>query len=121
VPLQLYRDRYPELKSLDAHYGPPGEKTLIGNSFKGVPPENNRITRNVCIGKWLDVSWHAKPGMFDVRENFVTTDPAQMAGAGTGFRLPEDSPAWKLGFKAIPFDQIGLRPDADRQRLGRIE
>jgi hypothetical protein len=33
------------------------------------------------------------------------------------FRPPPDSPAWELGFKPIPFDQIGLYVDAYRQAL----
>ena len=117
VPAVLYRERYPALKSLDAYYGPPGGPGIVGAAFKGVPPEGNVIVRNVCVGKWFDVGWHGKPGMFDVRDNFVTTDPKQVGVAADGFRLPRDSPAWKHGFQPIPFDQIGPRPDADRDSI----
>jgi len=113
VPAALYRERYPALKSLDAYYGPPGGPAIVGAAFKGVPPEGNVVARNVCVGKWLDVGWHGKPEMFDMRDNFVTTDPKQVGTAADGFRLPKDSPAWKQGFQPIPFDQIGPRPDAD--------
>ncbi|PYJ59760.1 MAG: hypothetical protein DME24_11920 [Verrucomicrobia bacterium] len=109
VPSALYRERYPALKSLDAYYGPPGGPAVVGAAFKGVPPEGNVIARNVCVGKWLEVGWHGKPEMFEVRDNFVTTDPKQVGVAADGFRLPKDSPAWKLGFQPIPFDQIGPR------------
>ena len=117
VPLALYRERYPALKSLDTYYGPPGGPAIVGAAFKGVPPEGNVIVRNVCVGKWLDVGWHGKVEMFDVRENFVTTDPKQVASAADGFRLPKESPAWKHGYLPIPFDQIGPRRDADRNSI----
>jgi hypothetical protein len=117
VPSALYREHYPALKSLDAYYGPPGGPAIVGAAFKGVPPEGNVIARNVCVGKWLDVGWHGKPQLFEVRDNFVTVDPKQVGAAADGFRLPKDSPAWKIGARPIPFDQMGPRPDADRKRL----
>lgn len=120
VPSALYRERYPAMKSLDAYYGPPGGPAIVGEAFKGVPPEGNVIARNVCVGKWLDVGWHAKAELFELRDNYVTADPKQVAAAADEFRLPKNSPAWKLGFQPIPFDQIGPRPDADRKRLARI-
>src|SRR5207237_9887912 len=121
VPSAFYRDRYPALKTLDAYYGPPDGPAIVGAAFKGVPPGGNVIARNVCVGKWLDVGWHGKPEMFEVRSNFVTTDPKQVAVAEEGFRLPKDSPAWRLRFQPIPFDQIGPRPDTDRKRLAQFE
>ncbi len=117
VPAALYRERYPAMKSLDAFYGAPGGPAVTGPGFKGVPPDGNVVARNVAVGKWLDLGWNAKPEMFDVRDNYSTTDPAQVL---PGFQLPKDSPAWKLGFKPIAFDQIGLRRDADRQGLAPI-
>ena len=35
-------------------------------------------------------------------------DPGFVDAAREDFRLKPDSPAWKLGFKPVPFDQIGL-------------
>ena len=119
VPSALYRERYPALKSLDAFYGPPVGPAIVGAGFKGVPPEGNVIARNVCVGKWLDVGWHGKLEMFDVRDNFVTTN--QVASPADDFKLPRDSPAWKHGFQPIRFDQIGPRPDADRKRLAQFK
>src|SRR6266568_2044525 len=121
VPSALYRGRYPALKTLDAYYGPAGGPAIVGAAFKGVPPEGNVIARNVCVGKWLDIGWNGKPEMLEVRDNFVTTDRKQVGAAADGFRLPKDSPAWRLGFQPIPFDQIGPRPDADRRRLAQFE
>lgn len=42
----------------------------------------------------------------------VVADPKFIAGRN--FQLAEDSPAWKLGFKAIPADKIGLYDDPRR-------
>ncbi|HXJ56193.1 MAG TPA: right-handed parallel beta-helix repeat-containing protein [Verrucomicrobiae bacterium] len=110
VPAALYRQRYPALRSLDAYYGPPGGPPIVGTAFQGVPPEGNVIARNVCVGKWFDAGWHSKVELFDVHNNFVTTDPTQVAAPAQGFQLRQDSPAWKLGFQPIPFDQIGPQP-----------
>lgn len=120
VPDALYRERYPEMKSLDAHYGAPGGPATTGTNFQGVPPENNVILRNVSAGKWLDVGWHARKEMFEVRDNFVTNDLRYAAGPAEGFRLPKDSPVWKLGFRPIPFREIGPRENADRRRLAHL-
>lgn len=117
VPLAFYRERYPAMKSLDAYYGPPGGPAIIGDDFKGVPPEGNVIAQNVAVGKWFEAGWHANKEMFDVRDNFVTSDAKQIGNASEGFRLPKDSPAWALGFKEIPFAQIGIQKNADRDRL----
>ncbi|HAV64685.1 MAG TPA: hypothetical protein DCY13_20255, partial [Verrucomicrobiales bacterium] len=121
VPATLYRERYPALRSLDAHYGAPGSAAITGTAFTGIPPEHNVIVRNVAVGHWFDAGWHAKPDLFDVRDNFVTTDFGQVSGAAEGFQLPADSPAWKLGFKVIPFREIGLRNDQDRRGLARYD
>ncbi len=121
IPLSLYRERYPEMKSLDAWYGPPDGDAITGDAFTGVPPEGNVIAHNVCIGDWLDITWHAKEELFDIRDNYVADDMTQVGGPETGFKLPEESPAWEKGFQPIPFDKIGLQPNEDRQRLARME
>lgn len=121
VPLDLYRQRYPEMKTLDACYGAPDGAPIVGDAFKGVPPEGNRILRNVCVGDWLEIGWHAQRELFDVRDNYVTRDMAQVGGPESGFRIPKDSPAWEKGFKPIPFQKIGLQDNKDRRRLAQIQ
>jgi hypothetical protein len=119
VPAALYRDHYPAMKSLDAYYGPPDGPAILNDRFKGVPPENNVIARNVALGKWFEAGWHAseKENMFALQNNFVTADPKQIGTPEQHFRPPKDSPAWNLGFQPIPFEQIGLQPDEDRKRI----
>jgi hypothetical protein len=124
MPLSLYRERYPALKTLDAHYGPPGGPAITGESFKGVPPEGNVVARNVCVGKWLNVYWHARPELLRLEGNLTNAvasfarPPGDDARA-TDFALTPDSPAWKLGFERIPAETIGLREDEFRPALRR--
>ena len=59
--------------------------------------------------------------MFELRDNYATADLKEVGSVTDGFQLPTNSPAWKLGFKPIPFDQIGLRRYVDRERLGTFD
>ncbi len=118
IPLELYRQKYPAMKTLDKYYGAPGGVPITGDLFHGIPPEGNLIIRNVCIGKWSDITWHADSTIFDIRDNFVTKDRDHAGTPENGFLLPSDSPALKMGFEQIPFEQIGIQPDNDRKQLG---
>ena len=116
APLALYRERYPEMKSLDQYYGAPGATPITGEAFKGVPPENNLVARNVCVGKWLNVYWHATPRMLRLENNLTNAEPRFAGVIGensrvSAFALRRDSPAWSLGFQPIPIEEIGLQRD----------
>jgi len=101
-----YSERYPELAQLDAYYA----------KDEGVPPEGNVVSRNISLGgEWLQIGWHAKPEMVKVSDNLVGEDPRFVDAASVDFRLRDDSPAWKLGFKKIPFEEIGLFVDGIRK------
>lgn len=74
-------------------------------------PKYNTIVRNICVGgtwiRWLD-------GMNDhivtVQNNLVTTDPGfldPLAPEKRGFELLPRSLALHMGFRPIPFNQIG--------------
>jgi hypothetical protein len=125
VPQALYRQRYPEIKTLDRYYGPPEGPALTGEAFKGVPPEGNVIARNVCVGKWLEAGWHATRQMLRVDNNLtnavssLNSVPNDQSRA-TDFALKKDSPAWSLGFRRIPLEQIGLREDEIRRGLKHL-
>jgi hypothetical protein len=117
APLAIYREKYPAMKTLDPYYGPPGGPKITGESFKGVPPEGNVVSRNVCAGKWLDLGWHATAAMLRVENNLTNasseliTAPSDQCRAAD-FSLKPTSSAWALGFEKIPFAEIGLRPGA---------
>lgn len=124
VPAKLYRQRYPELEALDRYYGPPEGPAIDGDSFQGIPPENNLIARNVCVGKWLEVGWHATLDMLRLDRNLTNAAPSLArpipdAARAIDFELRADSPAWALGFQRIPVEQIGLREDDLRRGLRR--
>ena len=125
MPAALYRERYPAIQSLDACYGPPGGSAITGDAFKGVPPDGNAVARNVCAGKWLEAGWHATEAMLRLENNLTNAAssfarlPGDNARPGD-FALKADSPAWKLGFKPIPTDQIGPRDSEFRRDLRRL-
>ena len=113
-PLPLYRERYPALKALDRYYGPPGGP-IEGTAFLGVPPDHNVVARNICVGKWLNVYWHATPQMLRLENNLTNSNPHFVQhltdlSRPADFALTPDSPAWKLGFQKIPVEHIGPRP-----------
>ena len=126
APLELYRQRYPELKSLDRYYGPPEGSALTGDNFKGVPPEGNALLRNVCVGKWLEAGWHASAGILRM-ENNLTNAASSLAGVINDrspiadFGLRKDSPAWGLGFQPLPLNQIGLQDNEARRELRQLQ
>ncbi|MCC6696896.1 MAG: right-handed parallel beta-helix repeat-containing protein [Candidatus Hydrogenedentes bacterium] len=124
VPLELYRQRYPEMKSLDGLYGPPNGPAITGSAFVGVPPMNNLVATNICVGKWLNVYWHAKPDHLELRNNLTNAAPGfvnEISDSSTprDFALRNNSPAWALGFQKIPVESIGLYPDEYRTNLKR--
>ncbi|HIJ53859.1 MAG TPA: right-handed parallel beta-helix repeat-containing protein [Planctomycetes bacterium] len=102
-----YSTRYPELADLQKYYA----------RDDGLPPGNILVARNICVGeKWLTIRWGATKDMVTVRDNLVCQE-ASLSGEGAphfvdaasgDFRLKDDSPAFELGFKRIPFEQIGL-------------
>ena len=89
-----YASRYPKLP------------TILDKEPKA--PEGNLIARNICVGgKWDDVYNEARPYL-TFTDNLLDADPLIMNATGLDFRLKEDSPAFKLGFKPIPIEKIGL-------------
>jgi len=115
VPVNLYRERYPAIKTLDRYYGKPGDKPITGKDFKGIPPEGNVIVTNVCFGPWKEITEFADEKIFDIRNNYITDDLNKVGTPETGFIIPSDSPVWKTGFKPIPFNEIGLYSDHYRK------
>jgi len=100
-----YCERYPKLAELTPYYA----------KADGVPPEGNVVRHNIAVGgQWLDISWHADAKMVDMHENLVGQDPHFVDAGKQNFQLQDDSPAFALGFKRIPVEQIGCYRDAYR-------
>jgi hypothetical protein len=100
-----YSTRYPQLADLEKFYA----------ADDGVPPGNISVLCNICVGsEFLKTTWGAANDMIVVGDNLVGQDPNFIDAANGDFRLKDNSPAFKLGFKPLPTDQIGLkRPPRD--------
>jgi hypothetical protein len=109
VPQDLYRARYPAIKNLDRYYA----------ATDGIPPEDNVVARNICVGKWLEVGWHANEEWLKLDHNFVGPDPGFVAPDRMDFRLKPEARPLREGFQAIPADKIGLQIDEYRKTLSR--
>ncbi len=72
-------------------------------------PKGNRVVRNICFGgRWLDIEESAKQYV-KIENNLLDVDPLFYNPAQGDFRLRPNSPAWKIKFKPIPVELIGLR------------
>jgi hypothetical protein len=61
-------------------------------------------------GKWDEVENLARP-LTTFEANLLDRDPRFVDPAHLNFQLRDDSPAYALGFKRIPIEQIGPRKD----------
>jgi len=112
-----YSKRYPELIDIDRWLA----------AGKGVPPEGNRVLRNIFIsGEWLKVHWEAREELVDVRDNWLCAEP----GVGNPgfvnpkrpekahFALRDDAPVLRaIGFQHLPVQRIGLCVDEYRRHV----
>ncbi|MBC7808312.1 MAG: right-handed parallel beta-helix repeat-containing protein [Akkermansiaceae bacterium] len=95
-----WRSRYPELL------------TLLQDD--PMAPRGTRVVRNIAVGgKWSNIERAAIPYAV-MKDNFTEGDPRLADVAKGDFRLRKDSPAFKIGFKAIPIGKIGLYRDPKR-------
>ena len=96
----LWRSRYPQLPK-------------ILNDEPGAP-KGNTVARNVSVGgKWLEIEKAAEP-LVKFTNNLVGQDPRFVDAANLNFQLRRDSLAWKLGFKPIPIQSIGVYKSEER-------
>ena len=106
-----------ELHALDYQKPPWSVKypELLG-ILDGQPlaPKGNLMARNICWGgAWGRTQKEALP-LVKFEDNLIDVDPKFSGKPPADFRLAEDSPALKLGFRPIPFDKIGLYESEDR-------
>lgn len=95
-----YIERYPALATL-----------TTGDPYA---PEGNVVARNICWGgRWDEVDGRARPYV-KFEDNLVNDDPHFVDAEHLNFQLRDDSPAYGLGFKRIPIEEIGLYEDALR-------
>lgn len=95
--------RYPELARI--------------NQENPAAPHGNKVLRNIStVGVWQQVEPAAQPGV-TFKNNLVDQDPAFVDSAKLNFQLQPTSPAYALGFKKIPLEQIGLEQNEWRTKL----
>ena len=71
-------------------------------------PRGNLVARNVSVGgKWLNLEKAAEP-LVTFTNNLVEKELKFVDAANGNFQLPDDSPAYGLGFKKLPLEKIGL-------------
>ena len=74
-------------------------------------------------GRWMDAPKTArelgviKDNLIADPDDLAATDPKFVDPANMNFQIADDSPAYKLGFKKIPFEKIGLYEDEFRKAL----
>lgn len=78
-------------------------------------PKGNSIVCNVCYGgQWLQLLNGLTRDVVKIEKNYIGQAPGFVDLAHKNFQLREDSPAYKLGFKRIPMEKIGLYSDQYR-------
>ena len=91
---KLWRKRYPKLVNI--------------LDDEPAVPKGNIITRNIFVGEgWNDITPRARKYVI-LKDNLSNEDPQFVAKPPKSFQLQDNSPAYKLGFKPIPFEKIGL-------------
>jgi len=100
-----YSVRYPELVALN----------LEGYfaTRAPIPPLNVRVAHNINVGgPWMASTWHEQAaGYLTWEQNLIDADPGFVSHEREDYRLRTDSPAWALGFKALPLERIGIQPE----------
>jgi hypothetical protein len=138
-----YSTRYPELLRLfkDGDIRVPTGNVVrcnisTGGQFLALHPEVDfndvKVERNLVGDRTLftgSPTGNGKSGLYSQGDPLLTPlweksgnvliegDPGFVDAAREDFHLKPGSAAWKLGFKPIPFDQIGLQKDEYRTSL----
>ena len=72
-------------------------------------PKGNRIKRNISFGgTWKNIE-KAAASLVEFKDNLIDQDPKFVSIKEENFQLQDHSPAFQLGFKRIPVEQIGLK------------
>lgn len=112
-----YSTRYPELAAIFDE----------GKTPKA--PEGNVIRGNVCVGGNWDVNafgqWKgptveekARPYL-TFEKNYVGDDPGFVAPEKGDYRLKDDSPLLKDGFKSLPIQEMGLQTERMKAKAAK--
>ena len=74
-------------------------------------PKGNIVRRNICSGgNWLELHGVDK-NIVTWEDNLIDKEPGFINQSNMNFQLKAGSSAYKLGFKRIPIEKIGLLED----------
>ena len=112
-----FSTRYPKLASLlDNEPKKPKGNVVRRNIFwQGSGDNLRRVAKGEPVPDdwWDDIASNIRP-LVEVEDNLINEDPRFVNEEAEDFQLRPESPAWKLGFERIPFEEIGLREGEDR-------
>jgi len=77
-------------------------------------PKGNVVARSICWGGPWGWAEPAAVPFVKFEDNLIDTDPLFVTPPPGDFELRPDSPALKLGFRQIPFHEIGVYQSEDR-------
>ncbi|MBN1805591.1 MAG: right-handed parallel beta-helix repeat-containing protein [Sedimentisphaerales bacterium] len=99
---ELWRRRYPRLVNI--------------LEDEPAAPKGNIVRRNICSGgRWLELHSGADKNIITWQDNLINEEPGFVDKANMNFQLEDDCGAYKLGFKRIPMEKIGLLEDFPRK------
>jgi len=96
---ELWRNRYPNLVNI--------------LEDEPAAPKGNIVARNISQGgRWDEVYDQARTYV-TFKDNLVNQDPHFVKRPPESFKLHDDSPAYKIGFKPIPVEKIGISKETE--------
>jgi Right handed beta helix region len=112
-----FSTRYPQLARIleDEPKQPKGNIVRQNIFWKGRAEDLRRVAKGAPVPPtwWEAFEGKIRP-LITLENNLINEDPKFMDMETDNFQLRDDSPAWKLGFKQIPVEKIGLYKDDQR-------
>lgn len=103
------KDRLDEMPTESAVWAERYPELLTIWQDEPAAPKGNIVRRNLSQGGQFDGVRDDARQFIDMSENLVADDIGLAGTAPHSFELRDDSPAWALGFEAIPEQNIGPR------------
>jgi parallel beta-helix repeat protein len=111
-------DRLTAIKYKEPPYSIRYPKLLALYDRNPALPEGNSIVNNIVYGgMWLELLDGVTDKIVKLEGNLFGVDPGFVDQKKKNFQLKKDSPAFRLGFKRIPMEKIGLYKDEYRKTL----
>jgi len=112
-----------EARERGLHRGIPFMKPPYSTRYPGLAdilknnpwaPAGNLIARNICVGgRWEEIEKKTRP-FLRMEKNLVSVEVGLVSPEKGDYRLRKDSPAFKIGFRPLPIDKMGLYRSPDR-------